>query len=129
MEPGAVVMTAGAAMVAASIIPVFRSPEGLLDTSTYKRLWAAGLLTLFLSAMADILPQVTVPLALSLILLVIVKSGLFGKTTTANTKPISPTSASQAFQAGYSTAVDSQAFQKGYSAAGGLDTNPPYQQP
>jgi hypothetical protein len=80
-------MVAGGAMVAAAILPVFRSPEAAVDASTYKRIWAAGLLTLFLAAMADILPQVTGPLALSLILLVIVKSGLFGKT---NTKPVNP---------------------------------------
>jgi hypothetical protein len=87
MDTDQIVIVAGGAMVAAAILPVFRSPSGLLDASTYKRIWAAGMLTLFLAAMSDILPQVTGPLALSLILVVIVKSGLFGKTKTAPVNP------------------------------------------
>jgi len=78
-------------MVGAAVLPVFRSPEGLLDASTYKRIWAAGALTLVLSALSDIVPQFTGPLALSLILLVIVRSGLFGKTNTAPVNPAPPT--------------------------------------
>lgn len=88
MDAPAIVLIAGGAMVAAAIIPVFRSPEQLVSASMYKRIWAAGLLTLFLAAFADIAPQVAGPLALSLVLLVIVKSGLFGKTKTT---PINPT--------------------------------------
>lgn len=87
MNPDRVVILAGGAMVAAAVLPVFRDPSGIVSGSMYKRIWAAGALTLFLAAMSDVLPQVTGPLALSLILVVIVKSGLFGKTTSA---PINP---------------------------------------
>ena len=88
MDAPAIVIASGAAMTTAAVLPVFRSPEGLLDASTYKRIWAAGVLTLVLAVGADLVPQFVGPLALSLILVVIVKSGLFGKTKTA---PINPT--------------------------------------
>lgn len=83
VDNDSVVMAAGAAMVAVTLFPTFKSPETIIQASTYKRIWAAGMLTLFLAGMSSVVPEVTGPLALSLILLAVVKSEMFGKTKTA----------------------------------------------
>jgi hypothetical protein len=82
MNNDGIVMAAGALMVAAVLLPVFKSPELAVSGSSYKRIWAAGMLTLFLAGANDVVPEVTGPLALSLILVTVVKSGLFTKQAT-----------------------------------------------
>lgn len=84
MDNNQVVMASGAAMVALAIWPSFSNASVVVSGSTYKRIWAAGMLTVVLAGMSSFIPEVTGPLALSLILLAIVQ---FEKSKSSGNKP------------------------------------------
>lgn len=76
-NPGTIVVASGV-MFAAALTPLFKGGAKPASSQVYRRAWAVGLLTLALAAADDFVPQVTGPLALSLIVAVVVGSGWFG---------------------------------------------------
>ena len=83
-----VVLVSGGVLVALALIP------GKDGGSAYKRIWAAGLLTVALGIAADFVPEVVGPFAVLVIIAAVVKNpGVIGKFVTgtpAVTAPAGP---------------------------------------
>lgn len=87
MSPGAAnttVFVAGGTLVGLALL----NSKGPTDSSTYKRIWAAGLLTVGLGVAADFVPQIVGPFAVLVVIAAVLKSpnviGKFlGGTTTS----------------------------------------------
>jgi len=69
-----IVLVSGGVLVALALIP------GNQGGATYKKIWAAGLLTIALGVAADFVPEVVGPFAVLVIIAAVVKNpGVIGK--------------------------------------------------
>ncbi len=70
-----IVLVSGGLLVALALIPA----KGNVDSSVYKKIWAAGLLTVALGVAADFVPEVVGPFAVLVIIAAVLRNqGVLG---------------------------------------------------